>query len=241
MVHGADTKWGKAVSTTAKQNLLEELRVAIATTDERFIRDEKLLPERELSEFFGVGRRAVRGALNELEGEGLLFRKQGLGTFVREVGPKSTSLQSLTNRTSPQDIIEVRLEIEPVLARLAATRATPNDIDQMELFIRRAAQATSPREYEQWDSAFHTKIAESVRNTMFWGVFRLINSVRKEQHWVSSRTRVFTEGVSEEMVRQHDAIVAAIAARDPESAERAMRDHISTAGLRISQSISGAS
>lgn len=241
MVHGADTKWGKAVSTTGKQNLLEELRVAIATTDERFIRDERLLPERELSEFFGVGRRAVREALNELEGEGLLFRKQGLGTFVREVGPKSTSLQSLTNRTSPQDIIEVRLEIEPVLARLAATRATPNDIDQMELFIRRAAQATSPREYEQWDSAFHTKIAESVRNTMFWGVFRLINSVRKEQHWVSSRTRVFTEGVSEEMVRQHDAIVAAIAARDPESAERAMRDHISTAGLRISQSISGAS
>ena len=232
---------GKAVSTTAKQNLLEELRVAIATTDERFIRDERLLPERELSEFFGVGRRAVREALNELEGEGLLFRKQGLGTFVREVGPKSTSLQSLTNRTSPQDIIEVRLEIEPVLARLAATRATPNDIDQMELFIRRAAQATSPREYEQWDSAFHTKIAESVRNTMFWGVFRLINSVRKEQHWVSSRTRVFTEGVSEEMVRQHDAIVAAIAARDPESAERAMRDHISTAGLRISQSISGTS
>ena len=235
------TPMGKAVSTTAKQNLLEELRVAIATTDERFIRDERLLPERELSEFFGVGRRAVREALNELEGEGLLFRKQGLGTFVREVGPKSTSLQSLTNRTSPQDIIEVRLEIEPVLARLAATRATPNDIDQMELFIRRAAQATSPREYEQWDSAFHTKIAESVRNTMFWGVFRLINSVRKEQHWVSSRTRVFTEGVSEEMVRQHDAIVAAIAARDPESAERAMRDHISTAGLRISQSISGAS
>ncbi|PJR09094.1 GntR family transcriptional regulator [Sinorhizobium meliloti] len=221
----------------AKQNLMDQLRSAIESSDERFITDEKLLPERELSELMGVGRRAIRDALNELEGEGLLFRKQGLGTFVREVGPKSTSLKSLTNRTSPHDIIEVRLEIEPVLARLAATRATPNDIDQMKLFVRRAAQATSPREYEQWDSAFHTKIAESVRNTMFWGVFRLINSVRKEQHWVSSRTRVFTRGVSEEMVRQHDAIVAAIAARDSQAAEEAMRAHIATAGARISQSI----
>ncbi|WP_198516939.1 FadR/GntR family transcriptional regulator [Sinorhizobium meliloti] len=216
---------------------MDQLRSAIESSDERFITDEKLLPERELSELMGVGRRAIRDALNELEGEGLLFRKQGLGTFVREVGPKSTSLKSLTNRTSPHDIIEVRLEIEPVLARLAATRATPNDIDQMKLFVRRAAQATSPREYEQWDSAFHTKIAESVRNTMFWGVFRLINSVRKEQHWVSSRTRVFTRGVSEEMVRQHDAIVAAIAARDSQAAEEAMRAHIATAGARISQSI----
>ncbi|TCR87996.1 GntR family transcriptional regulator [Rhizobium sp. BK376] len=224
----------------AKQNLLDELRAAIATTDERFITDERLLPERELSEHFGIGRRAVREALNELEGEGLLFRKQGLGTFVREVGPKSTSLKSLTNRTSPHDLIEVRLEIEPVLARFAATRATPNDIDQMRLFIRKAAQATSPREYEQWDSAFHTKIAESVRNTMFWGVFRLINSVRKEHHWVSSRTRVFTKGVSEEMVRQHEAIVAAIAARDPHAAEQAMHVHIATAGVRISQSIGDA-
>ncbi|MCC2613800.1 FadR/GntR family transcriptional regulator [Neorhizobium sp. Rsf11] len=225
------------MSTRNKQSLLDTLRAAIEATDERFIREERLLPERELSDRFGVGRRAVREALNELEGEGLLFRKQGLGTFVREVGPKSTSLKSLTNRTSPHDIIEVRLEIEPVLARFAATRATPKDIDQMKLFVRRAAQAATPREYERWDSAFHTKIAESVRNTMFWGVFRLINSVRKEQHWVNSRTRVFTRGVSEEMVRQHNAIVASIAARDPQAAEDAMRDHIATAGVRISQSI----
>ena len=225
------------MQTKAKLTLLAELRAAIETTDERFITDEKLLPERELSERLGVGRRAVREALNELEGEGLLFRKQGLGTFVREVGPKSTSLKSLTNRTSPHDIIEVRLEIEPVLARFAATRATPNDIEQMKLFVRRAAQADGPREYEQWDSAFHTKIAESVRNTMFWGVFRLINSVRKEQHWVNSRTRVFTRGVSDEMVRQHDAIVTAIATRNPQAAEEAMRAHIATAGVRISQSI----
>ena len=195
-----------------------------------------MLPERKLAEVMGIGRRLVRAALNELEGEGLIFRRQGQGTFIRDVDAKSTSLKALSNRTSPQDLIEVRLEIEPILARLSAMRATPHEIDQMKHFVRRAGQSDSPRDYEQWDSAFHTKIAESVRNTMFWGVFRLINSVRKEQRWVNSRTRVFTPGVSEEMVRQHTAIIAAIENRLPDEAEEAMRTHILTAGVRIQQS-----
>lgn len=222
-------------SPQEKNKLIERLRVAIRESDEALVNGEQLLPERELGAALGVGRRAVRDALNTLEGEGLLFRKQGQGTFIREVNVKSTSLKSLTNRTSPQDIIEVRLEIEPILAGLSAVRATNLEIDQMKHFVRRATLADNPYQYEQWDSAFHSKIAESVRNTMFWGVFRLINSVRKEQHWVNSRTQVFTAGVSSEMVLQHEAIVEAIASRNAEAAQEAMRMHITTAGARISQ------
>jgi DNA-binding FadR family transcriptional regulator len=218
-----------------KTDLAHVLRTAIADADARFLTDDRLLPERELSAALGVGRRVLREALNTLEGEGLLFRRQGQGTFIREVNAKTTSLKSLTNRTSPHDIIEVRQEIEPILARLAAMRATQADIDQMKHFVQRAALADSPKDYEQWDSAFHSKIAESVRNSMYWSIFRLINSVRKEHHWVSSRSRVFIAGVSKEMVRQHEAIVDAIQARDVRAAEEAMRDHIVTAGVRIHQ------
>jgi DNA-binding GntR family transcriptional regulator len=53
-----------------------------------------------MSDLLGGNRRAVRDALNELEGQGLLFRRQEFGTFVQEVGAKSASLKSLTNRTS---------------------------------------------------------------------------------------------------------------------------------------------
>ena len=220
-----------------KNRLVERLRSALREGDERFIKDEQLLPERQLSAALGVGRRAVREALNTLEGEGLLFRKQGQGTFIREVNAKTTTLKSLTNRTSPHDIIEVRLEIEPILAGLSAVRATLLEIEQMKHFVRRAAQVNSAQEYEHWDSAFHSKIAESVRNTMYWGIFRLINSVRMEQHWISSRKRVFTEGVSREMVLQHEAIIEAIQSRDPHAAKKAMQIHIATAGTRISQAV----
>ncbi len=211
------------------------LRTAIEEADVRFLKEDRLLPERELSAALGVGRRMLREALNTLEGEGLLFRKQGQGTFIREVNAKTTSLKSLTNRTSPHDIVEVRQDIEPMLARLSAMRATQIEIDQMKHFIRRAALADSPNEYEKWDSAFHSKIAESVRNSMYWSIFRLINSVRKEHHWVSSRSRVFIAGVSREMVQQHEAIVDAIQARNVRAAEEAMRHHIMTAGVRLHQ------
>lgn len=219
--------------STDKTSIVDMLRSAIGEADSRFVADDRMLPERELSEALGIGRRRLREALNTLEGEGLLFRKQGQGTFIREVNAKTTSLKSLTNRTSPHDIIEVRQEIEPILAGLSAMRATQIEIDQMKHFVRRAALADSPNEYEQWDSAFHSKIAESVRNSMYRSIFRLINSVRKEHHWVSSRSRVFIAGVSKEMVQQHEAIVEAIQARNVRAAEEAMRNHIMTAGVRI--------
>lgn len=223
------------MSSGETQKLVDVLRSAITEADTHLLTNDKLLPERELSAALGVGRRRLREALNTLEGEGLLFRKQGQGTYIREISTKTTSIKSLTNRTSPQDIIEVRQEIEPILAGLAAVRATQIEIDQMKHFVRRAARADSPNEYEKWDSAFHSKIAESVRNSMYWSIFRLINSVRKEQYWVGSRSRVFTSGVSTEMVQQHNAIVEAIQARNARSAEDAMRNHIMTAGVRIRQ------
>ena len=120
-----------------KNDLVDALRLAIMEADTHLVTNDKLLPERELSAALGVGRRSLRKALNTLEGEGLLFRKQGQGTFIREVSTKTTSIKSLTNRTSPQDIIEVRQEIEPILAGLAAVRATQIEIDQMKHFVRR--------------------------------------------------------------------------------------------------------
>jgi DNA-binding FadR family transcriptional regulator len=223
----------KRMSSQETLRVVDTLRSAIGEADTRFLSEDRLLPERQLSVALGVGRRLVREALNALEGEGLLFRKQGQGTFIREVNPKTASLKSLANHTSPHDIIEVRQQIEPILAGLAAIRATQIEIDQMKHFVHRAAAADSPNEYERWDSAFHSKIAESVRNGMYWSIFRLINSVRKEHHWVNSRSRVFTAGVSKEMVQQHKAIVDAIQARNDRGAENAMRTHIMTAGVRI--------
>lgn len=211
------------------------LKAAILSGDSHFLNEDKLIPERSLAEAFGVSRRVLREALNHLEGDGLIYRRQGQGTFIREVNTQTTSLKSITNRTSPQDVMEVRQDIEPILAGLAAIRATQLEIDQLKHFVRRAALSNTPADYEKWDSAFHTTIAKSVRNPMYWSIYRLINSVRKEHHWINSRRQVFVDGVSQEMVEQHEAIVDAIQQRDISGAKRAMLHHIKTAEQRINE------
>src|SRR5690606_36677517 len=118
-----------------KQSLIEEMRTIIESGEGAILSGGRLLPERALVDFYGVGRRTVREPLKELEDEGMLYRRQGIGTFLGAAAPKVARMSSLTSNTSPQEINEVRLEIEPVLARLAAMRATPSDIEQMKQFI----------------------------------------------------------------------------------------------------------
>ncbi|MCM2504256.1 FCD domain-containing protein [Aureimonas altamirensis] len=221
-----------ALSNQLKQ-VESTLRDALSTSDEHFVEDGKLLPEREIAVRLGVGRRVVRQVLTRLEGEGRVYRKQGHGTFVREMPNRSTNHLSLSQITSPSDLIETRQLIEPMLAGLAAVRATPREIAEMEVVVERAHTAVDAESYERWDSLFHTKIAESVRNRMLLAVFRLVNSVRSEQQWIRARREVFTPGVSEEMVEQHRAILAAIRDGSSRAASAAMRSHIECAAKRI--------
>lgn len=81
--------------------------------------------ERELSETLGVGRREVRRALDVLEEEGRIWRKQGKGTFIGPAAPvEPLALQGLVQQTNLLEVMEARLQLEPGLARLAALRAT---------------------------------------------------------------------------------------------------------------------
>lgn len=206
--------------------LLDSLRGAIESGDGDLVRGGRLASERELMAVFGVGRRSVRQALDRLQSEGLVFRRQGQGTFTRPTSARTGSVASLSNRTSPAEIMEVRREIEPSLARLSALRATPADIDRMRRLAERGQGARTGMEYERWDSALHAKIAESARNSLFQGLFQLIQAVRVEQKWAGLRAQVFRESLRDELVGQHLLIVEAIRQRDPEGAHAAMSAHL---------------
>lgn len=208
------------------ETLAARLREAVTSGDGELVRDGQLPTERELMVMFGLARRSVRSALDRLQSEGLIYRRQGQGTFIWPTNTHASRVSNLSNQTSPAEIMEVRREIEPTLARLSAMRATPSDIDQMRRLAERGKETKTSLDYERWDSAFHSRIAESVRNGLFQGLFQLIQAVRVEQKWTGLRAQTFRESLRDELVGQHLRIVDAIAGRDPEAAERAMRDHI---------------
>ena len=109
---------------------LEKLRDLLRQGD--VASDGKLPTERMLCEKLGLGRRAIRRALEVLEAEGAIWRKQGSGTYVGQKPDEwSDQLETIVAGTNVMEIMEVRLRIEPQLAQLAALRAKGSDIDRM--------------------------------------------------------------------------------------------------------------
>jgi DNA-binding FadR family transcriptional regulator len=189
--------------------------------------DRRLPTERALVETLGISRRAVRRALEVLEAEDVVWRRQGSGTYA---GPRPNSAPDrLVDATSGFDffeVMEVRLRIEPQLAQMAALRATPEAIAGMREIIQRLYQAHDADAYELWDSALHHQIARSAANRFFLTIFEAMDRIRSDDTWRAIRDRSRNTSSLVASHQQHEAIVEAIAAHDPVQAGEAMLAHI---------------
>src|SRR3546814_10372376 len=106
----------------------------------------------ELAEQIGVGRRAVRRAREVLEAEGLIWRRQGAGTFIgAEPHRAEHHLKKLPEVSNMLEVMEVRLHLEPALAQLAALRATPADVAWMRSLAAKVVAADDLDGRELWD------------------------------------------------------------------------------------------
>jgi DNA-binding FadR family transcriptional regulator len=190
--------------------------------------EEKLPTERALSDLFGVSRRALRRALEVLEAEGLIWRKQGSGTYC---GPRpdgwSEHVGSIIAATDITEIMEVRLRIEPQLAQLAAVRAKTIAVERMYELTEKIYASDDADGRELWDGALHRLIAQSAGNQFFLTIFDFINHVRQDEAWQTIRELARSNNRTRERTyAQHRAIIDAIAARDPMGAAEAMRQHL---------------
>lgn len=193
--------------------------------------DTQLPPERSLSRQMGVGRRALRRALEVLEAEGRLWRQQGKGTFVGPRPPYTEmSLEALSDGTNPLEIMEARLEIEPALARLAALRASNGDVERLKHLANKTASSADGDmdSRELWDGAFHRAIAEAAGNSLLFVFFDIMNRIRQDPTWRRLREQARSRPGQRNYVNQHSRVVEAIAARDGGAAEQAMREHLET-------------
>jgi GntR family transcriptional regulator, transcriptional repressor for pyruvate dehydrogenase complex len=204
---------------------LEKLRALLGDGD--FGADGKLPTERALSERLGIGRRAVRQALEVLEAEGAVWRRQGSGTFVGQ-RPEALAgdVGAIVAGTDFMEIMEVRLRIEPQLAQLAAMRAKPSELVRMRELARKITESDDADARELWDGALHRQIAQSARNALFLTIFDVINHVRQNEAWQNIRERARTGGGIGIAYAQHADIIDAIAARDPARAGETMRQHL---------------
>jgi DNA-binding FadR family transcriptional regulator len=200
----------------------------------------RLPPERVLAGELGVGRRSLRRALGVLEDEGRISRRQGRGTFIAGpgiAGPNGLPalLHGILEHTNPLEVIEVRLAVEPVLARLAALRASRCDIDKLHLLAAETRAAATADAYERADAAFHRRIAEAVRNALFLALIDTLSASRQEEGWRRLGENAHCYKRQSTYARFHQDIAGAIAARDGERAQQLMYDHLSDVQRHVHQ------
>jgi DNA-binding FadR family transcriptional regulator len=211
----------------ASSAISEQIRTAIVTG--RLKAGDRLAPERELAEQFGVSRVTVRDALRSLEAMGLIEVKVGArgGAFVTApTGSKVAQTMSdmmLMSATTPEDIVEARLIVELGTVTLACARATDEDLVELRGLCDLGRDALAAGTYTpelSWD--FHARLAKAAHNGAVGG---LTQSFRSSLSMHPLRVR---EGprAHELTVTEHLRIVEALERGDAGSARREMADHL---------------
>ena len=158
----------------------------------------------------------------------LILRRASSGSFVCYRG--YADHEDIAELTSPLELIEVRIAVEPALARLAVINANAQDIERMAEALRRLEQGgDDPETFSAHDESFHLALAESARNPLMLWLYRHINEVRGHAQWTARKDKVLTADRIKLYNRQHRSVFTAIARRDVDEADRAIRMHLSQA------------
>jgi len=207
-----------------------QLRKAIQ--EGAYAHGEKLPAERQLAEAFGTSRTTVRTALDQLEQERLVLRRVGAGTFVNcRATVRDNDVSELT---SPLELIEVRLALEPHMTRLAVLNATGRDLDRLnEVMNRLAAACTDSEGFTQWDEDFHLAVAECTRNPLLVSLYRQINEIRAHKQWNAMKDKVLTAERMADYNQQHRSLFEAIRSRDVEAAVAIITNHLHQARRQL--------
>ncbi|GGW93990.1 GntR family transcriptional regulator [Alteromonas halophila] len=201
--------------------------------DGSLLAGQKLPPERELAEQFDVSRPSLREAIGNLQARGLVERKQGGGTFV---SPKLNAamtdpLMALVSRRPETqfDLLEFRHALEGMAAYYAALRGQPEDYtalkDALESLPRPGAKESKRAQAEALGQ-FYITMARASHNMVLLHVMStmqgmLVENIERNLDMLARHTEA-----GDDIARQRNGIVDAIASRDPEAARQACNAHL---------------
>ena len=192
---------------------------------------DRLPPERELAQQFGVSRTVIREAVRALSAKGLLEVRSGSGTIVRsptaETVAQSMNLFLRAGQANLDygKIHEVRYLLEVEIAGLAAERRTTEDMAKMEKILHEAAENLDHENRDHFaktDIAFHAALAQATHNELFSLILDSMADIMLE-----IRLSGFdVPGTPARALTHHQAILEQVQAGKPDEARQAMREHM---------------
>ncbi|MGW1339604.1 FadR/GntR family transcriptional regulator [Kribbella sp. NPDC002412] len=195
---------------------------------------DKLPIEKDLGESLGVSRGPLREAVRALSIMGVLETRQGDGTYVTALDPSLLLapmgfVVDLQNHSGAHHLHAVRRMLETEAAALAAGRITPEALQAAEAVLGRAEAELSGKgepDHEaiiDSDIAFHRLIAEASGNPVLEALIEALSGrTVRGRLWRS----ISQTGADETTHAEHRAILAALAAHDPDRARARMAAHL---------------
>lgn len=199
---------------------------------------QKLPSEGKLCEEFGVSRTALREALRELRGRGLIETINGSGSYVAsgnlEMVSKAMSAYSslVSDEKASQDLIEFRILIEgAALRRLAnSSRNKSTRVEKLNLIIDKMKDTEDPILFGELDSQFHIQILESCNNAFISMIGKALYSHYQKHIGLAHASA--TKGMRVDTIIEHENILKGLVTSDGDAAQNALEEHLTAAAER---------
>ncbi|HSI58696.1 MAG TPA: FadR/GntR family transcriptional regulator [Ideonella sp.] len=220
------------MTRNAHGHLLDLLGAAIVAG--RHAVGASLPPEPQLCEAFGVSRTVVREAVKSLVAKGLLVTGPKVGTHVLaeehwncfDPDVVAWQLEAGLSREHLRDLQELRRLLEPAAVRMAAERATPEDLAEIEAAYAGMKHAVQfGGDYISHDLRFHQALLRAGHNRMVAQMSKVLGSLLRTSLEISTAR---PDGPASSLP-MHRAVLDAVIARQPAKAERASRTLIDSA------------
>ena len=200
-------------------------QIAQLIANGEFPAGSRLPAERELAVSLGVSRTSVREAIISLEMSRLVEVRVGTGIFVTSQNA-AAHRNSVDSGPGPFELLDARKLIEGEIAALAAKNGKPDDFDALARSVDTLeAHVDDFAAREAIDRDFHLRIAKATGNSSFELVVEGLWNQRAEL-WGRLQRHFHTAELAKKTIRDHAAILSAIAARDPKGARAAMHRHL---------------
>ncbi len=211
--------------------IAQQLRRSIL--DGQYAFQARLPSERNLATTFAVSRGTARTALALLQDMGLVARRIGSGTYVtHDPGPNLNdgSDRTIVEVTSPMELIECRLAIEPKMVRLAVLNATSQDLQKLHRILQRIDSCgDDPECFSRADELFHLALATASHNRLITWLYVKLNEVRTHAQWDQMKKSILNNHSIDAYNRQHRALYEALVARNMDGAATVMTGHLEKA------------
>lgn len=190
---------------------------------------ESLPSERSLIEQFGISRLSLREGLARLAALGIITVRHGKGAVISET-VRLESLQDVfvpalltPNTKSFSDLLEARRVLEAALARMAAAKRTPEDLETLETILHRTESALDdPESFAVEDSAFHRAVGRIADNSLLLAMEDIIYS--QVESFIASNVR--EPESRDKALTEHREVFRAVRSGDPEEAADAIIRHL---------------